>query len=141
LAKLRFANHRRAQVMSTKYQNSADVPLDVIIARLKELSDAVAGGRESQGREFTMRIPAECDRDADLVIGEAARRLEQAQTRVAELEKCVDDGSDAWLLRKQAEAVEDMWDKVNPDNPGRSLKNEAQRLRSEADDIERGGDQ
>ena len=90
--------------MSTKYQNSADVPLDVIIARLKELSDAVAGGRESQGREFTMRIPAECDRDADLVIGEAARRLEQAQTRVAELEKCVDDGSDAWLLRKQAAA-------------------------------------
>lgn len=31
---------------------------------------------------------------------------ESLRARVAELEKCVDDGSDAWLLRKQAEAVE-----------------------------------
>ena len=61
--------------MSTKYQNSKDVPMEVLIARLDELADAVAGGRESQSREFTMRIPAECDRDADLVIAEAARRL------------------------------------------------------------------
>lgn len=61
--------------MSTKYKNSRDVPLNVIIARLSELSDAVAGGRGSQEREFTMRIPAECDRDADLVIDEAASRL------------------------------------------------------------------
>src|SRR5690554_4533932 len=66
---------RRAKVMSTKYRNSRDVPLDIIIARLNDLSDAVTGGRESQEREFTMRIPAECDRDADLVIGEAASRL------------------------------------------------------------------
>jgi hypothetical protein len=35
--------------------------------------------------EFTMRVPAECDRDADLVLAEAARRLEQADARVAEL--------------------------------------------------------
>jgi len=61
--------------MSTKYKTSRDVPLNVIIARLNELSDAVAGGRGPQEREFTMRIPAECDRDADLVIGEAASRL------------------------------------------------------------------
>jgi hypothetical protein len=61
--------------MSTKYQNSKDVPTSVLVARLEELSDAIAGGRESQAREFTMRIPAECDRDADLVLAEAARRL------------------------------------------------------------------
>lgn len=33
---------------------------------------------------------------------------EQLRARVAELEECIDDGSDAWLLRKQAEAVEQM---------------------------------
>lgn len=70
--------------MSTKYRNSRDVPLDIIITRLNELSDAITGGRESQGREFTMRIPAECDRDADLVIGEAAARLAKLG-RVSEL--------------------------------------------------------
>ena len=82
--------------MSTKYKNSSDVPIDVIVARLKELSDAITGGRESQSREFTMRIPAECDRDADLVISEAANRIEQLraanrdlQARVAELEDLI----------------------------------------------------
>lgn len=84
--------------MSTKYRNSRDVPLDTIITRLEELSDAVIGGRESQGREFTMRIPAECDRDADLVIGEAAVRLvalqaenEALRARVAEYEALTDE--------------------------------------------------
>ena len=61
--------------MTTKYQNSKDVPIETLVNRLNELSDAIAGGRDSQAREFTMRIPAECDRDADLVIAEAARRL------------------------------------------------------------------
>ena len=62
--------------MSRQYKNSKDVPVDVLISRLNELSDAICGGRESLEREFTMRIPAECDRDADLVLAEAARRLE-----------------------------------------------------------------
>ena len=135
--------------MSTKYRNSRDVPLDAIITRLNELSDAVTGGRESQGREFTMRIPAECDRDADLVIAEAAVRLvalqaenEALRVRVAELEMCVDDGSDSWLLRKQAEAVESLID-------SRSIKSmsgefiwteaaeaEAQSLRTQATKLE-----
>src|SRR5690554_5672002 len=65
--------------MSTKYRNSSDVPLDTIITRLRELADAVTGGSKSQEREFTMRIPAECDRDADLVIDEAAGRLSNMQ--------------------------------------------------------------
>jgi hypothetical protein len=82
--------------MSTKYRNSRDVPLDVIITRLNGLSDAVAGGRKSQEREFTMRIPAECDRDADIVIAEAAVRLtklhdenEALRARVAELSEAL----------------------------------------------------
>jgi len=62
--------------MSRQYENSKDVPLSVLINRLNELSDAACGGKDSLSREFTMRIPAECDRDADLILAEAARRLE-----------------------------------------------------------------
>lgn len=76
--------------MSTKYRSSRDVPLDTIITRLNELSDAVTGGRESQAVQFTMRIPAECDRDADLVIGEAASRLAKLG-RVRELAEKIRD--------------------------------------------------
>lgn len=68
--------------MSTKYRDSADVPTDVIVARLRRLVGAITGGRESMDGEFTMRVPAECDRDADLVLAEAARRLEQAEAEV-----------------------------------------------------------
>lgn len=58
--------------MSTKYKNSSDVPTATIIARFEELSDAIAGGYETRNRKFTMRIPTELDRDADLMLAEAA---------------------------------------------------------------------
>ena len=72
--------------MSTKYKKSSDVPLDVLLKRLDELADAACNSRETQDREFTMRIPAECDRDADLVISEAMNRIKALQHRVSELE-------------------------------------------------------
>lgn len=151
--------------MSTKYRNSRDVPLDIIITRLNELSDAVAGGRESQNREFTMRIPAECDRDADLVIDEAARRLTTAQAEnealrqqlqgmmTAQWKVGVDYGQ-AFILRKQAEAVEHyrealgMWLKELPGKPCASFvegiissaeqaNRQAQRLHQQANELER----
>jgi len=62
--------------MSTNYQSSEEVPTEILVARLLELSDAITKGKDGVDREFTMRIPAECDRDADLVLAEAARRLE-----------------------------------------------------------------
>ena len=65
--------------MSNNYRNSKEVLIETLIARLRELSDAVAGGRQTQEREFTMRIPAECDRDADIILEEAAKRLARAQ--------------------------------------------------------------
>ena len=90
-------------MMTTNYKSSRDVPMETIIGRLNELSDAVTRGHESMNREFIMRIPAECDRDADLVIGDAAIRLDRLQAdnealraRVAELESCVDDGASVW---------------------------------------------
>jgi hypothetical protein len=72
--------------MSTKYKKSSDVPLDVLLKRLDELADAACNGRETQDREFTMRIPAEFDRDADLVISEAMNRIKALQARVRYLE-------------------------------------------------------
>ena len=65
--------------MSTKYRDPKHVPLENLICRLNELANAITRGGESKDRELTMRVPAECDRDADLVIGEAARRLQQAE--------------------------------------------------------------
>jgi len=63
--------------MSRNYQHGDSIPVPVIVARLRELAAAVSEGRAAVAREFTMRIPAELDRDADLVLSEAAKRLEQ----------------------------------------------------------------
>lgn len=59
--------------MSNFYKHAKDVPTTAIIARLKELAIAVSDRKLD---EFTMRIPAELDRDADLVLSIAADRLE-----------------------------------------------------------------
>ncbi len=61
--------------MSNKYRLSGDVPDSVLINRLEELSDAVTRGRDAINREFFMSVPAQLDKDADLVLAEAARRL------------------------------------------------------------------
>lgn len=69
--------------MSTKYKKSKDVPSEILCERLDELARAITKGKRSIEREFTMRVPAELDRDPDLVISEAARRirsLERAKT-------------------------------------------------------------
>lgn len=58
--------------MSTKYKEAAAVPTSILAERLKQLSDAII--HRDMG-ELTMRIPAELDRDADLVLTEASRRL------------------------------------------------------------------
>lgn len=64
--------------MSLDYNKSEAVPIEILCDRLDELSDAITKGRDSTEREFCMRIPAEVDRDADLVLAEAARRLRLA---------------------------------------------------------------
>jgi len=63
----------RGITMSTKYEEPRLVPTSVLIEPLKELADAIAKGNRD---ELTMRIPAEVDRDADIVLMEAAKRLE-----------------------------------------------------------------
>ena len=65
--------------MSTAYKKSEEVPDDILANRLEQLSSAVVARMNMDMskflNEFTCRIPAELDRDADLVLSEAARRL------------------------------------------------------------------
>ena len=58
---------------------------EILIKRLNELSDAVTKGRESVAREFTMRVPAEPDRDADLVLAKAAMEIDRLTKEVKRL--------------------------------------------------------
>ncbi|MEJ1354293.1 MAG: hypothetical protein RPU39_06345 [Candidatus Sedimenticola sp. (ex Thyasira tokunagai)] len=71
--------------MSNKYKHGDRVPTDVLIARLDELAEAVAKGTRAVNREFDMRIPAELDRDADLVISQAAERLREYKGKAIKL--------------------------------------------------------
>ena len=63
--------------MSRQYKNSADVPTEILCNRIAEIVKAITAGDfgKSLLRECTMRVPAEPDRDADLVLSEASRRL------------------------------------------------------------------
>jgi len=73
--------------MSNQYKHYGDVvPSEILCARLRELSDAVTEGPESVAREFTMRIPAELDRDADLVLSQAAIRIAELESALASRE-------------------------------------------------------
>ena len=56
--------------MAIKYNKPEDVPNAVLRERLNALSDAVARGKAAIADEFTGRIPAEVDRDADIVLAE-----------------------------------------------------------------------
>ena len=71
--------------MSRKYKDQSEVPDSVLIDRLNRLSDVVCKDRSAMDREFTMRIPAEVDRDADIVLSEAANRLQKYSEELDEL--------------------------------------------------------
>ena len=63
--------------MSTEYKDPTQVPTEKLADRLLRLAQAVFEGDHV---EFTMRVPAELDRDADLVLQEASRRLHASLT-------------------------------------------------------------
>ena len=71
--------------MSNKYKHGDRVPTDVLIARLDELANAVTSGKSAIGREFTMRVPAELDYDADLVISQTAERLREYKAKAIKM--------------------------------------------------------
>lgn len=65
--------------MSNKYKDGDHIPTDVLCARVEYLIDCITGKvklTDSGFRhEFGMRIPAELDRDADLVLSELIKRV------------------------------------------------------------------
>ena len=71
--------------MSTNYNHNDRVPSETICTRLDELAHAVTLGHEAVTREFTMRIPAELDHDADIVLSEASRRINELEARLSAL--------------------------------------------------------
>ena len=84
--------------MSMKYKHGDHVPTEVLAKRLDELADVVGRPGEERDRELTRRIPAELDRDADLVLSEAATRLTAlaalCQEGAAVLERTANDTLD-----------------------------------------------
>lgn len=64
--------------MSTQYKKSEDIPTEVLCNRVKELIKLVTNG-EVKHNEFTMRVPVELDRDADVVLAELVRRLNEVE--------------------------------------------------------------
>jgi len=57
----------------------------VLADRLEQLADCVAHGPDVVRRNFTMQVPADPDRDADLVLSEAARLLRTSDAEITRL--------------------------------------------------------
>ena len=68
---------RFAEFMGSASSVSATPTVAEVVERIRELVHAITQGRESLLREFTMRVPAEPKRDADLVLSVAADLLER----------------------------------------------------------------
>ena len=72
--------------MSTKYKEFSEVPTVTLGSRLAYLSDVFAHKKGNIDNEITMRVPAELDRDVDLVCLNSANRLLKLQTHVEQLQ-------------------------------------------------------
>ncbi len=79
-----------------------------LIARLRVIANAIADGNYS---ELTMRIPAEPDRDADIVVMRSALALESLEQQVAALKQEHEfaceigaDYRDKWMAAQAREA-------------------------------------
>lgn len=82
--------------MSTQYKKMEEVPTAALADRLMELSRFVAANDFS---DFSMRVPAELDRDADVVMSGAALRLLQLEQELEQERKRLD-----WALKHGAKA-------------------------------------
>jgi hypothetical protein len=98
--------------MTTQYKSGKDVPSDVLCARLNELAKIIAYNPTAIDREFSMRIPAELDRDADCVLSEAARRITELEAYIESakqsgwqpIETAPKDGTivDLWVVETES---------------------------------------
>ena len=92
--------------MTNKYKHGDIVPSNVLADRLDELASIITKKPDDFRSEFSMRVPAEFDRDADLVMSEAARRLREPAWRDMESapnEMTVDEFEDLMVARENFE--------------------------------------
>lgn len=61
--------------------------MNIIVERLRQIAKSISAWNLS---DLTMRIPAEPDRDADLVVMRSADLIEQQAARISELESLAD---------------------------------------------------
>lgn len=83
--------------METTEAGRQSRPVECLVGRVRELAHAVTQGREAAAREMTMRVPAEPDRDADLVLSTVADELE----RLSKIEKAARDLDAALLFARE----------------------------------------
>jgi hypothetical protein len=73
-------------------------PHERLVGRLRELAHAVTQGREAVAREFTMRVPAEPERDADLVLSTAADEIERLRHALQVALPALENGAEALAM-------------------------------------------
>lgn len=83
--------------MNEQMPDGGAVRLERLVGRVRELAHAVTQGREAVAREMTMRVPAEPDRDADLVLTTVADELE----RLSKIEKAARDLDEAMVAHSE----------------------------------------
>jgi hypothetical protein len=98
--------------MSTKYKESKHVPTSILCERLDVLSEAITKGKDSINREFTMRVPAELDRDADLVLCESARRLKKYDKLVNSMGCLFAEGVEFMTKTQIYDAIKEDFNKI-----------------------------
>jgi len=74
-----------------------------LVKRLRELSNAVT---RADWNEFSMRIPAEKDRDADFVLLQAANKIAALEADAARMPRAIDLKRAAWTIRASAVTCE-----------------------------------
>ena len=100
--------------MSNKYKHGDRVPSDVLCRRLDELAEFVTKGPDAVRREFTMRVPAELDRDADLVISAASRRIKELE---AALQTSLPQDMEPEILSELLDSAMVSTGEIVPDKP------------------------
>ena len=98
--------------MSTKYEISDEVPSKILCERLHVLATAVTKGKKGINREFYMSIPAQCDKDADLVLFAAAKRIKQLEAQLSGSEAIF--GFCAWLTTRKEQTIMGSTDDAAP---------------------------
>lgn len=124
--------------MSNKYKHGDIVPLDIICSRLDELWRAVTKGQKGILREFDMRIPAELDRDADVIICEASTRLKSQAAEIAKYKKANQHLEDIYATA--VKEIDKLRDKINREPNTDVLHSEADKLKGQIEALEKEAD-